>query len=85
MVTDYVTFAYLTDVYVLEDYRKLGLGRWLIRCCKEIAKAMPDLRWKMLLTLSEHAERLYHCELGMNRLGKTEDGLIVMGARKAQL
>lgn len=33
LVTDYATFAYLCDVYVLNDYQKSGLGRWLIECC----------------------------------------------------
>ncbi len=30
VVTDYATFAYLCDVYVLEAYRGRGLGKWLI-------------------------------------------------------
>jgi GNAT superfamily N-acetyltransferase len=32
MVTDYATFAYLCDVYIEEDYRGNGLGKWLIEC-----------------------------------------------------
>ncbi|CAG9418752.1 hypothetical protein NVI2019_PEGOAJLN_01655 [Providencia alcalifaciens] len=32
LVTDYSTFAYLCDVYVLEEYRGQGLGKWLISC-----------------------------------------------------
>ena len=30
VVTDRSTFAYLCDVYVLEEYRSQGLGKWLI-------------------------------------------------------
>lgn len=30
LITDYATFAYLSDVYILEDYRGLGLSRWLM-------------------------------------------------------
>ena len=30
LVTDFATFGYLCDVYVLNDYQKSGLGRWLI-------------------------------------------------------
>ena len=30
VVTDYATFAWLADVFVLEDYRRQGLGKWLI-------------------------------------------------------
>jgi GNAT superfamily N-acetyltransferase len=31
-ITDYATFAYLCDVYVLEDYQGKNLGAWLIEC-----------------------------------------------------
>jgi GNAT superfamily N-acetyltransferase len=31
VVTDRATFAYLCDVYVLENYQGRGLGKWLIR------------------------------------------------------
>lgn len=31
-VTDYATFAYLCDVYVLEEYQGKNLGGWLIEC-----------------------------------------------------
>jgi GNAT superfamily N-acetyltransferase len=30
IVTDYATFAYLCDVYILEEHRGDGLGKWLI-------------------------------------------------------
>jgi len=30
IISDYATFAYLCDVYVLEDYRGKGLGKWLL-------------------------------------------------------
>ena len=32
LITDYATFAYLCDVYVLEEYQGEGLGRWLMEC-----------------------------------------------------
>lgn len=32
LVTDYATFAYLCDVYVLEEYQGEGLGRWVMEC-----------------------------------------------------
>ena len=31
-ITDYATFAYLSDVSVLEDYQGKNLGAWLIEC-----------------------------------------------------
>ncbi|WP_318363941.1 GNAT family N-acetyltransferase [Enterobacter sp.] len=32
LITDYATFAYLCDVYVLEQYQGEGLGKWLMAC-----------------------------------------------------
>lgn len=53
-VTDRATFAYVADVYVLEEYRGRGLARWLM----ETVLAHPDLqglrRW-MLITRDAHA------------------------------
>ena len=47
-ISDLVTFAYLADVFVLEEYRGRGLGTWLMKCIM----AHPDLqnlrRWSLL-------------------------------------
>lgn len=32
LITDYATFAYLCDVYILEKYQGEGLGRWVMEC-----------------------------------------------------
>ena len=40
VITDRATYAYLCDVYVLEDYRGSGLGTWLI----EGVLSHPDLQ-----------------------------------------
>lgn len=31
VITDQATFAYLCDVFILPDFRKLGLSKWLIQ------------------------------------------------------
>lgn len=49
-MTDFVSFMYLTDVYVLPAYRGTGVGSWLIGCVKECADEMPHRRSTMLLT-----------------------------------
>jgi GNAT superfamily N-acetyltransferase len=53
VITDYATFAYLADVFVLEAYRGAGLGKWLVA----VIVAHPDLqglrRW-MLATRDAH-------------------------------
>ena len=52
-VTDYATFAWLADVFVIDDYRGRGLGKWLV----EVALAHPELqklrRW-ILATRDAH-------------------------------
>ncbi len=40
VVTDYATFAWLADVFVLEQYRGKGLGKWLI----EVIISHPELQ-----------------------------------------
>ncbi|KAF2790353.1 hypothetical protein K505DRAFT_251356 [Melanomma pulvis-pyrius CBS 109.77] len=86
MVTDYVTLAYLTDVYVLEEYRAFGLGKWLISCCREIVQDMPHLRWMLLMTGNAQAERFYQRELGMEVMGtRADEHVVAMGARKAHI
>jgi len=53
LITDKATFAYLADVFILEDFRGKGLSKWLI----EIIHAHPELqglrRW-MLGTRDAH-------------------------------
>lgn len=49
-VTDFITFAYLTDVWVDPAYQGKGLGTWLVQCVQEILEAMPHLRRSMLCT-----------------------------------
>lgn len=53
MITDLSTYAYLADVYVLEEHRGKGLSKWLMQ---EIM-AHPDmqgLRRMVLATLDAH-------------------------------
>jgi GNAT superfamily N-acetyltransferase len=68
VVTDYATFAYLADVFVLESHRGRGLGKWLI----EAVVSHPDLRglrrW-MLATGDAH--ELYR-KYGFAGLGRPE-------------
>jgi GNAT superfamily N-acetyltransferase len=53
VVTDYATFAYLADVFVLESHRGRGLSMMLMRCIQ----SHPDLqglrRW-LLMTRDAH-------------------------------
>lgn len=64
VVTDYVTFAYLTDVFVVEEYQRRGLASWLMRGLKEIVDEWKDLRGLLLMTHDDSAARMYKRELG---------------------
>lgn len=85
MITDYATLAYLTDVYLQPEFRSLGLGKWIIQCCREFALEIPDLRFLVLLTGNEQAQQLYRREFGMQNLDGKEEALVCMGARRAKI
>jgi len=59
IISDQVTVAYLTDVYILPECRNLGLGKWLINCCNEAIETLPHLRRALLLTSSTVGKRFY--------------------------
>lgn len=50
VISDRVTMAYLTDVYILPEYQSRGLGGWLIDCVKEWWDLMPSGRQLLLIT-----------------------------------
>jgi len=53
IVTDHATFAYLCDVFVLEEYRGRGLGHWLIQTLTEHPD-LQSLRRMVLVTRDAH-------------------------------
>ena len=65
VVTDYATFAWVADVFVVDAHRGRGLGKWLM----ETVVSHPELaslrRW-LLATVDAHA--LYE-PLGFRPLG----------------
>ncbi|TKA56785.1 hypothetical protein B0A55_12657 [Friedmanniomyces simplex] len=81
LVTDHVTFAYLSDVYVLPSKRGLGLFPWLIKCVKELLQAHPALRRAMLLTGSDSLRDFYARELGVWDVA--EEPRVTVMSRKA--
>ena len=53
MITDKATFAYLADVFIIEEYQGLGLSKWLM----EVIMSHPELqglRRMMLATRDAH-------------------------------
>jgi len=53
IISDYATFAYVCDVFVLEAYRGRGLGVWLMECVAQHPHLQGLRRW-MLGTRDAH-------------------------------
>ena len=56
VITDYATFAYIGDVFILEEYRGRGLSKWLM----EVIAEHPELQGLRMWTLfTRDAHGLY--------------------------
>lgn len=53
VVTDYATFAYLCDVFILPSERGNGLGKWLMESILSHPQ-LQNLRWWYLRTRDAH-------------------------------
>lgn len=47
VVTDKATFAYICDVFILNDYRRLGLSKWLIQTIVKHPELQGLRRWSL--------------------------------------
>jgi GNAT superfamily N-acetyltransferase len=65
VVTDCATFAWLCDVFIIEDYRGQGLGKWLVECVVQHPE-LQGLRRMMLATRDAH--ELYSKNAGFTPL-----------------
>jgi len=54
LVTDYTTFAYLADVYILEAHRRKGLSKMLMQHIMDL-EWVQKLRRMMLVTQDAHS------------------------------
>ena len=53
VISDFATYAYLADVFVIEDYRGRGLANWLMECIVA-HPALQGLRRWTLATRDAH-------------------------------
>ncbi|MFT4925066.1 MAG: GNAT superfamily N-acetyltransferase [Phenylobacterium sp.] len=53
VITDSATFAYLADVFIVEQYQGAGLGKWLMKCVFA-HPSLQGLRRMMLATADAH-------------------------------
>jgi GNAT superfamily N-acetyltransferase len=47
VISDFATYAYVADVYVLESYRGRGLSKWLMKCIVEYPALQGLRRWTL--------------------------------------
>ena len=69
VVTDLATFAYICDVFILPDYRRHGLSKWLMQTIRQHPELQGLRRWS-LATLDAHG--LYE-QFGFTALSKPQN------------
>ena len=68
VITDYATFAYLGDVFILESFRGQGLSKWLM----EVIVTHPELQgFRRWILLTKDAHGLYK-KVGFTEVKTTE-------------
>ncbi len=68
VISDYASFAYLCDVFILEPYRAQGLGKWLMSCVMA-HPALQGLRNYLLFTKDAHG---LYAHYGFTSIGNPE-------------
>ena len=68
MITDRATFAYLADVFIIDEYRGLGLSKWLM----EVIMSYPDLQGlRRMMLATRDAHELYK-KFGFTQLNNVD-------------
>jgi GNAT superfamily N-acetyltransferase len=68
VITDYATFAYLADVFVLSPYRGQGLSQWLM----SVIRNHPDLQGFRRWTLATRDAHGLYAQFGFTPQAKPE-------------
>ena len=48
VITDYATYAYLADVFILQEHRGQGLSTWLMECMMAHTELQGLRRWALI-------------------------------------
>jgi len=48
IISDFATYAYIGDVFVLESHRSHGLGKWLMECIMRHPQLQGLRRWSLV-------------------------------------
>jgi GNAT superfamily N-acetyltransferase len=55
IITNYATFSYLADVFIVPEFRGLGLGKWLV----ETIFSLDEIKNVRCMLLTTDAHKLY--------------------------
>jgi len=69
VISDFATFAYLADVFILEQHRQAGLGKWLVECVLQHPQLQHLRRWSLV---TRDAHDLYRA-FGFKSLANPEN------------
>ena len=69
IVSDYTTFAWLCDVFIHEDYRGKGIGKWLM----ETILAHPDLQGLRRIMLATNDAHGLYAKYGFTAMHNPEN------------
>ncbi len=68
VISDYATFGYLADVFIIESHRGKGLSKWMMQTIMNCPDLQGLRRW---LLATKDAHRLY-LQFGFSALDKPE-------------
>lgn len=68
VVSDFATYAYLGDVFVIDEYRGKGVGKWMMECIRQHPQLHGLRRWTLL---TRDAHGLYQ-QFGFTPLAKPD-------------
>jgi GNAT superfamily N-acetyltransferase len=69
VISDYATYAYIGDVFLLESFRGRGLGKWLMECIMQHPRLQGLRRWSLV---TSDAHGLY-AQFGFEPLKKPQN------------
>ena len=74
VISDYAVFAYLCDVFIHEDYRTYGLGKWMM----ETVHSHPDLQGLRRWTLATRDAHGLYRQFGWDELANPESWMEIL-------
>lgn len=73
VITDRATFAYLGDIFIVDEYQGKGLGTWMIRCILKSPELQGLRRWQ----LSTRDAHKFYQQFGFHSLKNPEGAMTI--------